>query len=264
MGIIYCARNIQNDKKYVGKTVQTLEDRWDGHIAFAYTERGWNIYFCRAIRKYGPESFELSVLETVDDDCLNEAERRWIKELRTSDHAIGYNSTEGGEGFSTGDLNPSRLNPRCGENNWCYGIPKPPEVREKISKTLMGMLVGEKNPFYGKKHTEETKRHISEIQKGQKRGPCPEETRKKISEAQKGRKLTEEHKAKLSEAKIGKKLSPEHCAKLSEAQKKRRRAESLDAQTTKYKEPGPNETYIDNAFCLKAFGPELVEAEVVA
>ena len=29
---------------------------------------------------------------------------------------------------------------------------------------------------------------------------CPEETKKKISEAQKGKKLTEEHKKKLSEA----------------------------------------------------------------
>jgi group I intron endonuclease len=233
MGIIYCARNIKNDKKYVGKTVQTLQERWDGHVMFAHTERGWGIYFCRAIRKYGPDSFELSVLETVSDEDLNTAERRWIAALHTTDRSIGYNSTEGGEGFSTGDLNPSRLNPRKGPDNWCYGKPKPIEVREKISKSLTGLLVGEKNPFFGKTHTEETKRHISEIQIGQKRGPCSEEKKKKISEAQKGRKLTEEHKEKLKAAKVGKPGHPqseETKRKIGEATAARHARKLLDAQ----------------------------------
>ena len=226
MGIIYCARNIVNDKKYVGKTTQELEERWSGHVAFAYTERGWNIYFYRAIRKYGPESFELSILETAEDDKLNEAERRWIKELKTTDHFIGYNSTEGGEGFSTGDLNPSRLNPRKGPDNWCFGVPKPQEVREKISQSLTGLLVGEKNPFFGKKHTEETKKHLSEIQQGQVRGPHSDGTKEKIRQSMLGREFTPEWLEKLSAAKRGRKLSPEHCAKLSAAQKKRRAAEA--------------------------------------
>ena len=229
MGIIYCATNVVNAKKYVGKTVQTLEERWDAHTKFAHTDRGWDIYFCRAIRKYGPGSFVLSVLETVPDDELNKAERKWIKELNTSDHSVGYNSTEGGEGFSTGDLNPSRLNPRCGEDNWCFGKPKSPEVREKISKSLMGLLVGDKNPFFGKKHTEETKKRISEIQIGSVRGPRSEETKEKIRQKMIGRTFTPEWLEKMSEAKRGKKLSPEHCAKLSEAQKNRRNREKETA-----------------------------------
>jgi len=220
MGIIYCVTNIVNNKKYVGKTVQTLEDRWEDHIRLANT--GCRIYFLSAIRKYGPESFELSVLETVEDDKLNEAERRWIKELNTTDHFVGYNSTEGGEGFSTGDLNPSRINPRRGADNWCYGIPKPLEVREKISKSLTGLLVGEKNPFYGKTHTEETRKHIGDVQRGQTRGPHSDKTKDKIRDRMVGRVFSEETLEKMRQAKLGKKLSPEHCAKLSEAQKRRR------------------------------------------
>ena len=45
---------------------------------------------------------------------------------------------------------------------------------------------------------------------------CSEETKKKISEANKGRKLSAEHKKKISEAHKGKKLSEETKRKISE------------------------------------------------
>ena len=38
----------------------------------------------------------------------------------------------------------------------------------------------------GRKLSEETKRKLSEVQKGVKRGPTPEETKRKISESLKG------------------------------------------------------------------------------
>lgn len=226
MGTIYCITNTVNGKKYVGKTVQDPRDRWDDHVRLANT--GKRIYFSNAIRKYGPDAFDLSILETTENEDLSGLERKWIAELKTFDHDLGYNSTEGGEGFSTGDLNPSRLNPRKGPDNWAYGRTLPEEIKEKISKTLTGLLVGEKNPFYGKKHSEETKRRISEIQIGQKRGPCSEEKKRKISQSQKGRILTEEHKAKLSAAKAGRTLSPEHKEKLKEAQRLRREREARE------------------------------------
>lgn len=227
MGIIYCITNTVNGKKYVGKTVQNLEDRWDDHVALARTGR--KIYFMNAIRKYGPDAFEKSILETIEDEeLLSDAERKWILELNTTDHMVGYNSTFGGEGFSTGSLNPKVLNPKYGPDNPAYGVPKSEEQKEKIRKSLTGLLVGEKNPFYGKKHSEETKRRISEVQIGKKRGPCPEEKKQRISQAQKGRTFTEEHKAKLSAAKVGRTLSPEHKEKLKEAQRLRREKEARE------------------------------------
>ena len=58
--------------------------------------------------------------------------------------------------------------------------------------------------------------HISLHQKGKKHS---EETKKKMSEAKKGKQLSEEHKKKMSEAKKGKQLSEETKKKMSEALK---------------------------------------------
>ncbi len=65
-----------------------------------------------------------------------------------------------------------------------FGIP-----RRSVSESFKG----EKNPFYGKQHSEETRKKISEIRKGKNYGPFgenhpmygkrhSEETRKKMSE----------------------------------------------------------------------------------
>ena len=67
------------------------------------------------------------------------------------------------------------------------------ETKKKISETCMGRP----SVFRGRKHTEETRKKISEKRKGVKRKPCSEETKKKISDANKGRVFTEEHKEKL-------------------------------------------------------------------
>lgn len=68
----------------------------------------------------------------------------------------------------------------------------------------------------GQKHTEETKRKLSEAGKGRKHS---EETRKKISEAKKGKPRSEEAKKKISEARKGKKFSEEHKRSISKSLK---------------------------------------------
>lgn len=72
--------------------------------------------------------------------------------------------------------------------------------------------------------SEETRRKISEANKGRKRNPFSEEAKKKMSDAKKGKCLSDEHKKKLSESHsgdkgywYGKHLSKEHKEKLSNA-----------------------------------------------
>lgn len=73
------------------------------------------------------------------------------------------------------------------------------------NKGLPG-LIGDKNHFWGKKHTEETKNKISKANKGKKRS---EEVKKKFSIIRKGlntwtkgRKASEETKQKMRESRI--------------------------------------------------------------
>ena len=55
-------------------------------------------------------------------------------------------------------------------------------TREKLSIATKGV----NNPFYGKKHTKETREFLSKRQIGLKRGPLPESTKIKIGDANRG------------------------------------------------------------------------------
>ncbi len=49
----------------------------------------------------------------------------------------------------------------------CHGLEKATELKKNLSETAK-KRIGEKNPFYGKKHSDETKNKISSAKKGQK------------------------------------------------------------------------------------------------
>lgn len=80
-------------------------------------------------------------------------------------------------------------------------------------------LKGEKHPFFGKHHTNETKQRISEKNKGRKNPksshPMLEKTRKKISIANKGKKRSEETKQKISQSNKGKIRTEEYKRNIS-------------------------------------------------
>jgi hypothetical protein len=77
---------------------------------------------------------------------------------------------------------------------------------------------GEKNPMFGKHHSEETKHRISIAKTGKY---LSEEHKKKIGKTLTNRQFSEEHKKKLSEVMTGKRHTEETKRKLSELRKKR-------------------------------------------
>ena len=62
---------------------------------------------------------------------------------------------------------------------------------------------GDKNPMYGKHHTERAKQMIKAVHVGRKH---TEEAKRKMSKSRKGRKFTEEHKRNLGKSLSAKKM----------------------------------------------------------
>jgi hypothetical protein len=75
------------------------------------------------------------------------------------------------------------------------------EMRKKMSESQKEKT-GDKNSFYGRKHSEESKKKMSESAKNRK---ASEETKLKMSNIRKGKKHTEESKKLMSENMKGKK-----------------------------------------------------------
>ena len=94
MGYIYLIENDINDKKYVGLTTQTIEQRWKQHLR-ASKYKKYKLYY--AMRKYGVEHFYIKEIDKAEDiEELKELEKYWIKYYNA--YYNGYNQTFGGEG----------------------------------------------------------------------------------------------------------------------------------------------------------------------
>jgi group I intron endonuclease len=178
--LIYIATNKVNGKKYVGQTVRPVKTRWQRHLAAArFSEQGCRALNC-AIRKYGAESFELTIIalpEGSTQDDLNLAERETIKR-ENSRAPHGYNLWIGGEG-------------RGGQH---------PETRARIGAAHKGM-----------KRSPEARARMSAAHKGKKQDPAFVERR---VAALRGKPLSAEHRAKIGRGNTGKKQTPEWIAKL--------------------------------------------------
>ena len=157
---IYCHRNIINNKAYIGQTnCVPYTRRWEGHGVSGSPYRGCR-HFQNAIIKYGWDNFEHFILkDNLTKEEANYYEYLFIHLFNTLDPNIGYNIKEGG-------------------NNHTHSE----ETRKLISKHHADFS-GENHPMWGKHHSEETKRKLSEIKKGHK---VSEETKQKISEKMKG------------------------------------------------------------------------------
>ena len=153
-----------SNKRYIGLTCQEPNKRWQNGKGYKN-----NIYFDRAINKYGWDNFQhIIIAKGLTEDEAKWLEEELIREWDSTNRDKGYNTLSGGQ-----------------TNN------------------------GENNPFYGKRHTEETKQKISEANKGKKH-EFSEEHKQKIGESNKGKTLSEETKQKISESRKGKCCGENH------------------------------------------------------
>lgn len=145
---IYCIENLINGKKYIGQS-NNIYKRWKSHIKELNNNCHCNNYFQKAWNKYGEDNFYFNVLENCKENELNEKEIYYISKYST--YKSGYNLTLGGGG-------------RRGYH-----------LTDKQKEAI-------KNGRHDFKHSEETKRYISEIQIGRK---LTDECKEKISKIHK-------------------------------------------------------------------------------
>jgi predicted GIY-YIG superfamily endonuclease len=114
---IYMARNKVNGKAYIG-----FDSDWPARkSAHLKTVREDCPKFHRAIKKYGTDAFEWSILfQGWDRDYVHrEVERILIQEYQTQDRDTGYNISPGGDGNSDFLKEKIRI-----EGHWLKGRPR--------------------------------------------------------------------------------------------------------------------------------------------
>ena len=199
---VYVHINKINGKKYVGQTINgnNPNKRWDNGNGYKHSPIFW-----KAIQKYGWDNFEHDVIASnLTKEEADNFEKLLIKKLDTMNSDNGYNVEPGGSNNRTmsestrnklrelriGKKNPMygvRLtkekngmygkhhsdetkkkisNAIRGEKHCNYGKKMSAEQKEKISKSKLGKYTGADNPFYGKRHTEETRRKIGDANLG--------------------------------------------------------------------------------------------------
>ena len=166
-GFIYCTRNLINNKKYIG------QHKYCGKIDKYYLGSG--IALNNSIKKYGRKNFKREIIcecETLEE--LNNKEIYYINLLDAVNSKEFYNLALGGNG---------------GEgNHWWENSSK--EARNKSNLIRSQKMKGENNPFYGKKHSRETRDKLSfnASQRIGKKNPFY------------GKHITDEHKLKMNNA----------------------------------------------------------------
>ena len=102
MYYIYCYTNKTNNHKYVGQT-NNFNRRIREHRSCAFNPNAvsFNDLIHKKIREYGEDNFEISLMEklyTEDINEVNQREQYWIKELQTyCGWGSGYNMDLGGQ-----------------------------------------------------------------------------------------------------------------------------------------------------------------------
>lgn len=158
--VIYKITNIQNDKTYIGQTIQPFKNRINEHKKKVRNGTKHPLY--DAMRKYGVASFSFEIIDTaLNQTELDEKEIKWIKHFN-SIYPNGYNLTTGGAGT--------------------FNYHHTDEDKKRMSTLKQGKFNGEENPFYGKHHSPEQIEKWKKERKGRK---LTEEWKQNISKTRK-------------------------------------------------------------------------------
>lgn len=185
---VYVHTNKINGKKYVGVTSLKPEDRWRNGNGYVR-----NKHFYRAIKKYGwNEGFIHEIIaENLSEENAYQMEIELIAQYNCM-NPNGYNATSGGEigkeyseeaRKKMSNKTKQRMSDLSRRDHLRQKAKEQmanPEMIELLSKLKQGVYDGNKNPMYGKKHTDESKEKISKGRKDKYAGENNPKARKVI------------------------------------------------------------------------------------
>jgi len=201
---IYKIENVVDGKKYIGSSVN-IEKRFIRHKCDLNRGKHHNIFLQRSYNLHGKNNFIFEIIEECTLEELKILEQKYLDNIFVNENCNDkyYNLSKGSSGGDNLSNNPNkdeiiekirktninRFNNETEENkskrienskgdknpNWKGGISK---SNCKSCKKIIGSgyiycskcvpKSGENNPFFGKKHTQETKNIIAEKHKGSK------------------------------------------------------------------------------------------------
>jgi len=182
-------------KVYIGQSID-IKRRIKRYKIFDCKEQG-KIY--RSLKKYGVKNHKFEIITECDIQDLNKLER-YYQDLYDACGEFGLNLT-----LTASD------NKRF-------------EITEYTRLKMSESRKGEKNHFFGKTHTEESKLKISQANKGNKfwlGKTHTDESKLKMSESHKGRIVSEDARKKMSLASKGKQKTEEHKKNISDGRKRK-------------------------------------------
>lgn len=180
---IYLLTNLSNNKIYIGQTWMTLEKRM-GRNGDNYSN---SRYLYAAIKKYGCDNFEYTILQKCHDQATADAYESYYIELYNSrDGEIGYNLKTGGSAgkhseetkkrisqtlkTQTAALSPEELMKKASPiAGWWAGKERGPhtdEWKEENSRFMKERHASQGHPMQGKHHSDETRLKMSAANKG--------------------------------------------------------------------------------------------------
>lgn len=153
-GIIYRAYCFNTKKSYIGQTINGLNQRKQEHFTSTFGKTNSQTHFHKAIRKYGIDNFEWTIIDTINAesleslrDCLDVLEIKYIKQFDS--YCNGYNMTTGGQGGATLESKKVTIYNQEGQViKYCLSVKDAAEYLEIPVATVQASVIKKQNFVY--------------------------------------------------------------------------------------------------------------------
>lgn len=165
---VYKIRNTLNNKCYIGSTSENFTKRWRLHLRSLRIGKHHSILLQRAWDKHGESSFVFEVIENVSPESCLEREQHFLDNEQPQYNICKIAGSPIGRKSS--DVTRQKIREKMlGEKNPFFGKHHTTDSIRKMSEAQIGRsyshLIGENNPIHSHPHTDELRQLMSDSSK---------------------------------------------------------------------------------------------------